>query len=83
MGEPPDRIPETAATKTGVQTVKKVILQQSKYWKCLYPKGKQHVPILVIFLLTRKDVVVVSGAERMHGQSKHAVHTQRATADEL
>lgn len=39
MGEPPDRIPETAATKIGIQTVKKVILHQSKYWKCLYPKG--------------------------------------------
>lgn len=39
MGEPPERIPETAATAIGVDTVRRVVLQQSRYWKCLYPKG--------------------------------------------
>ncbi len=39
MGEPPDRLASTAATKSGVATVQKVRLQQSKYWRCLYPKN--------------------------------------------
>ena len=39
MGEPPDRIPETAATASGVATVQKVAQYQSQFWPCLYPKG--------------------------------------------
>jgi histone deacetylase 6 len=40
MGEPPDRIdPEhTEPSANGVATVQLVIGEQSKYWKCLYPK---------------------------------------------
>lgn len=39
MGEPPDRIPETAATASGAATVQKVAQYQSQFWPCLYPKG--------------------------------------------
>jgi histone deacetylase 6 len=38
MGETPPKIPETAATRTGIETVRKVVIHQSKYWKCLEPK---------------------------------------------
>ncbi|MCJ1315814.1 Histone deacetylase hda1 [Xylographa vitiligo] len=50
MGEPPERIAETAATRIGVETVRKVVLQQSRYWRCLYPKGE----------------IMMPGSERMH-----------------
>ncbi|KAI9870211.1 MAG: Histone deacetylase hda1, partial [Pleopsidium flavum] len=64
MGEPPDRLASTAATKPGVATVQKVRLQQSKYWRCLYPKDND------------QDIQNALGAERMHDiirayQSKH------------
>ncbi|MCJ1474988.1 Histone deacetylase hda1 [Lambiella insularis] len=67
MGEPPERIPETAATDYGVDTVRRVVLQQSRYWKCLYPKGDFTYII---------GVMIAPGAERMHDvvrayQSKH------------
>ena len=38
MGEAPPRIHETAATKTGVENVRKVIMHQSQFWRCLHPK---------------------------------------------
>lgn len=38
MGEPPDRLEETAATASAIATVQKVAQHQSKYWPCLYPK---------------------------------------------
>lgn len=39
MGEPPDRLAETAPTKSAVEVVREVILLQSKHWRSLYPKG--------------------------------------------
>jgi len=38
MGEPPDRLISTTPTNTGVDDVQLVILQQARFWKCLYPK---------------------------------------------
>lgn len=38
MGEPPDRLNNTKPTKSGVDDVKLVVRQQSKFWACLYPK---------------------------------------------
>jgi len=38
MGEPPDRLVSTTASRPAIQTVRRVIMAQSKYWKCLYPK---------------------------------------------
>ena len=50
MGEPPDRIEETAPSKIAVHTVRQVIEQQSRYWRCLYPRstmtGSRHFSIL-------------------------------------
>lgn len=39
MGEPPDRLIQTEPTTSGVDTVKLVLRQQSKFWPCLYPKN--------------------------------------------
>ena len=39
MGEPPDRLPPTAATHQAVDTVQQVKIVQSKYWRSMYPKG--------------------------------------------
>ena len=39
MGEPPDRLFAPSASKPAVHTVRKTALIQSKYWKCMYPKG--------------------------------------------
>jgi hypothetical protein len=69
MGEPPDRMQETAATKIGVETVKKVILQQSKYWKCLYPKGSSLNFLPYKAAKFEVEVAIISGAERMHSKS--------------
>jgi histone deacetylase 6 len=38
MGEPPDRLLNTNPTASGVEDVKLVLRQQSKFWSCLYPK---------------------------------------------
>lgn len=38
MGEPPDRLENIEPSNSGVDDVKKVLRQQSKFWKCLYPK---------------------------------------------
>lgn len=38
MGEPPDRLEDMQPTKTGVDDVKLVVRQQSKFWSCMYPK---------------------------------------------
>lgn len=38
MGEAPPQIAQRAATEHCVETVKKVITQQAKYWKCLNPR---------------------------------------------
>jgi histone deacetylase 6 len=38
MGEPPGRISDLTPSLAGVATVKIVIDQHSKYWRCLFPK---------------------------------------------
>ena len=54
MGEPPPRIPARAASKSGIETVRSVMLHQSKYWRCLYPKDASH------------EFDNIEGTERMH-----------------
>ena len=39
MGEPPDRLAPTAATNSAVEIVRDVVRIQSKYWRCMFPKG--------------------------------------------
>lgn len=38
MGEPPDRLTQTVASVSGIDDVKLVARQQSKFWTSLYPK---------------------------------------------
>lgn len=38
MGEPPGRIQDLEPSLPGVETIKLVIGEHSKYWRCLYPK---------------------------------------------
>ena len=38
MGEPPERLRDTTPTNTGVDDVRLVLRQQSRFWSCLYPK---------------------------------------------
>lgn len=38
MGEPPERLENTNPTMSGVDDIKLVLRQQSKFWSCLYPK---------------------------------------------
>lgn len=40
MGEPPDRILDATPTLVGVKSVRQVMRQQSRFWKCLYPKAR-------------------------------------------
>ncbi len=44
MGEPPDRLPPTAATNSAVEIVRQVSMIQSKYWRCMFPRGKSTLP---------------------------------------
>ncbi|KAL2004581.1 hypothetical protein VTN00DRAFT_3317 [Thermoascus crustaceus] len=41
MGEPPDRLVATQASRPAIQTVRRVMMAQSRYWKCMYPKPPQ------------------------------------------
>lgn len=54
MGEPPHRLHDVEPSLAGVATVRTVISEHSKYWKCLYPKESPGV---------RLDRM---GGERMH-----------------
>ena len=38
MGEPPDRLEHMFPTASGVDDIKLVLRQQSRFWPCLYPK---------------------------------------------
>ncbi|EER44443.1 histone deacetylase hda1 [Histoplasma capsulatum H143] len=38
MGEPPDRLYASSASRQAVNTVKRVAMIQSAYWNCMYPK---------------------------------------------
>lgn len=38
MGEPPERLVNTTPTTSGVDDVKLVVRQQSRFWSCLHPK---------------------------------------------
>lgn len=70
MGEPPDRMEETAATPSGVATVQKVVMYQSRYWHCLYPKDNERGLSSLFMLGLSLILEVISsdlGAERMHG----------------
>lgn len=54
MGEAPPKMSETAATKIGIETVRKVQQHQSKYWRCLLPRD------------TSRDFDSLPGSEKMH-----------------
>ncbi|KXT04602.1 hypothetical protein AC578_8689 [Pseudocercospora eumusae] len=53
MGEPPDRLDSLTPTNSGVDDVKLVLRQQSRFWSCLHPKD-----------LSAK--LSLLGGERMH-----------------
>lgn len=79
MGEPPDRLSPTAPTNSAVEIVRQVSMIQSKYWRCMFPKGMPSaVPyyseVMNNDLLTVLDPVngVVSG-ERLHGSKFHSL----------
>ncbi|PGH21333.1 hypothetical protein AJ80_03384 [Polytolypa hystricis UAMH7299] len=39
MGEPPDRLFASSASRAAVSTVRKVAMIQAEHWRCMYPKG--------------------------------------------
>ncbi|KAL2865025.1 histone deacetylase hdaA [Aspergillus lucknowensis] len=41
MGDPPDRLHSTTPSDIAISTVRRVIMIQSSYWHCMYPKGPQ------------------------------------------
>lgn len=43
LGEPPDRLPQNPPVPSaiGISTVQLVIRQQSRYWKCMFPKDQK------------------------------------------
>ncbi|KAL2846671.1 hypothetical protein BJY01DRAFT_213339 [Aspergillus pseudoustus] len=45
MGDPPDRLHSTSPSDMAISTVRRVIMIQSSYWHCMYPKGPQGGPL--------------------------------------
>ncbi|KAE8149612.1 hypothetical protein BDV25DRAFT_156032 [Aspergillus avenaceus] len=41
MGEPPDRLHSTAPSISAIETVRRVIMIQSRFWSSMYPKAPQ------------------------------------------
>ncbi|KAI9368120.1 hypothetical protein BJX61DRAFT_241562 [Aspergillus egyptiacus] len=39
MGNPPDRLHSTSPSDMAIATVRRVIMIQSSYWRCMYPKS--------------------------------------------
>nr|POF11453.1 histone deacetylase clr3 [Quercus suber] len=60
MGEPPERLHNLEPTTSGVDVVKLVVRQQSKFWSCLHPKDPN----------TRLSL---SGPQQEHGERMHDV----------
>ncbi|THC89821.1 hypothetical protein EYZ11_010730 [Aspergillus tanneri] len=42
MGDPPDRLHSTSPSELATSTVRRVIMIQSYYWKCMFPKAAQN-----------------------------------------
>ncbi|KAI9042059.1 histone deacetylase hdaA [Aspergillus affinis] len=42
MGDPPDRLHSTSPSELATSAVRRVMMIQSHYWKCMYPKGPEH-----------------------------------------
>lgn len=62
---------ETAATPSGVATVQKVVMYQSRYWRCLYPKDNERgrsSSFTIDLSLIPEGISSDLGAERMHGK---------------
>ena len=38
VGEPPDRLLSTSPSDLAAATVRRVVMVQSRYWSCMYPK---------------------------------------------
>nr|POF17645.1 histone deacetylase clr3 [Quercus suber] len=60
MGEPPDRLHDLEPTTSGVDVVKLVVRQQSKFWSSLHPKDPN----------TRLSI---TGPQHEHGERMHDV----------
>lgn len=58
MGEPPDRLNDIVPTETGIDDVKLVVRQQSKFWACLHPKDPS-------------ARLAVLGTPQIHGERMH------------
>src|SRR5271156_21520 len=69
MGEPPDRMRQTAAALGAVQTVQQVKTIQSAYWRSLYPKGSVLRLNLGLAKILIDPVAGIFGGERLHGMS--------------
>jgi histone deacetylase 6 len=41
MGDPPDRLHSTLPSDVATSTVRRVMMIQSRFWRCMYPKGPQ------------------------------------------
>lgn len=77
MGEAPPRIAETAPTRNCIETIRKVILHQAKFWHCLYPNDANPNRSIT----TRSGTPTMegigdmfdemAGAERMHGKCQY------------
>lgn len=60
VGEMPPRLTPAQPTKSGAETVRKVALQQSRYWSSVYPK---EIPVATLQAV---------GAERLHDVVREA-----------
>lgn len=45
MGEPPDRLLSTSPSELAASTVRRVMMTQSRYWRCMYPKEPQELSL--------------------------------------
>lgn len=42
MGDPPDRLHSTSPSEVAASTVRRVMMIQSHYWRCMFPKGPEN-----------------------------------------
>lgn len=42
MGDPPDRLHSTSPSEVATSAVRRVMMIQAQYWKCMFPKGAEN-----------------------------------------
>ena len=87
MGDPPDRLHSTTPSELATSAVRRVMMIQSHYWKCMYPKGPENQGVWTDRLHGKErnpqqrmdDLIIGSDVIRQY-QAKHLYDNYKLTS---